>query len=319
MPDMVHVWIDSEELSYQSGAIHCVTRTIPAKKAREWVGDGACADGVCGGVDGGYDGACAVNGATNLCWGPQWLCGCNDCRDCPEEVPDAACRNVSWRGCCEAGDVLFCENSRLQRLPCAGTGCGWDGGQGYYTCGVSGEDPTGETPASCACQASCEGRSCGDDGCGGSCGTCEAGSQYAGGACRDDCEDCAPGELGCEGTEAWRCVAGVEACNTIERTDCATSGRACEEGACVGVAVADPEPDRDEPASDVTGVSDGTAADAPDPAGATAEADAPAPGSGARDDGCAGGPIPVWPVVFAGLALVAMRSRCRGAVARRRA
>lgn len=151
LPDMEHVWIDSEELSYQSGAIHCVTRTVPRMKPRPWVEDGECEAGVCAGAEGGYEGACALAGATDLCWGPTWVCDCNDCRACPEEVAETPCGHIGWSGCCEGGDVLFCDDARLRSVACAGTGCGWDEAAGYYDCGLSGEDPSRQSPISCAC------------------------------------------------------------------------------------------------------------------------------------------------------------------------
>ena len=31
LPDMDHIWIDSAELSFWSGAIHCITMTVPRR------------------------------------------------------------------------------------------------------------------------------------------------------------------------------------------------------------------------------------------------------------------------------------------------
>ncbi len=298
MPDMDHVWIDSEELSYQSGAIHCVTRTIPKQKAIAWVDDGACADDVCAGAEGGYGGACAVNGNANVCFGPEWLCGCNDCRQCPEVVPETPCGVVNWRGCCDAGDVLFCENSRLQRLPCAGTGCGWDSGQGFYTCGITGVDPSGDAPASCNCEPACDGKTCGDDGCGGVCGACADDDRCIDGTCRNDCVDCVADALGCEGDVATRCIQGIDDCNTIDRVDCAASDQLCEDGACISK----PEPEvTPEPAPEVAEA---------EPAAEIAEPSTPR-SRGAKDDGCGGG-LAGGSLGLAGFALVLARRRALG-------
>ncbi|HRE91364.1 MAG TPA: hypothetical protein PK095_19765, partial [Myxococcota bacterium] len=68
-----------------------------------------------------------------------------DCRECPEAV-GTACNGVSWRGCCEGGDVLYCESGQLKSLACGGTGCGWSGAEGFYNCGLSGVDPSGQNP-----------------------------------------------------------------------------------------------------------------------------------------------------------------------------
>lgn len=294
LPDMEHVWIDSEELSYMSGAIHCVTRTVPRMKPRPWVEDGDCEGGVCGGAEGGYEGACTLAGATDLCWGPTWLCGCNDCRACPEDVAETPCGHIGWSGCCEDGDVVFCEDARVKRVPCAGTGCGWDGAAGYYDCGLSGEDPTRAHPISCACEPRCDGRTCGDDGCGGSCGTCPDGARCAAGTCRGDCAECTPGELGCEGAVAWRCVEGVDGCHDRERVDCADGGRTCSDGACVTVTTPDADPDPAPAEAEIEPVHD--ALTEPDADAETADAaegaEVAVPRAG--DQGCSTGRHEAW-------------------------
>jgi hypothetical protein len=53
------------------------------------------------------------------------------------------------------------------------------------------------------------------------------------GACREDCSDCTPGEIGCDGTVAWLCNAPVAGCKTTLRIDCADRGLTCEAGDCV--------------------------------------------------------------------------------------
>ncbi|MEZ4391706.1 MAG: hypothetical protein R3A48_11465 [Polyangiales bacterium] len=60
----------------------------------------------------------------------------------------------------------------------------------------------------CRCEANCAGRSCGDDGCGGSCGSC-------------------PGSLSCIGG-ACGCEAGTTACAGV----CCAAGLACVSGRC---------------------------------------------------------------------------------------
>ena len=289
LPDMEHVWLDAEELSYQSGAIHCVTRTVPRAKPHPWVDDGACSDGVCGGSEGGYVGACSIAGEADLCWGPTWLCGCSDCRECPEVVGGTPCGNIGWRGCCEEGDVLFCDDAKVRRVPCAGTGCGWDGAAGYYACGLVGEDPSTASPISCACEPVCDGRTCGDDGCGGTCGTCGAGALCVAGSCREDCVECTPGEMGCDGDVSWRCVEGADGCHSRAVTDCAASGRSCVEGDCVTVAEADPDPDLADGDRSDDASSDGDDGDLGPEPGDTARAEAEATSSRSGEEGCASG------------------------------
>ena len=88
-------------------------------------------------------------------------------------------------GCCTNGDVYWFENGGLQggAGSCTDTTCGWDAANGFYACNFEGADPSGTYPIACfgenpspdTCPVcSCAGKVCGDDGCGGSCGTCGA-------------------------------------------------------------------------------------------------------------------------------------------------
>lgn len=312
LPDMEHVAIDSEELAFQSGAIHCVTRTIPRLAPARWIEDGACTDGVCGGVDGGYDGQCQLGVNGNLCFGPDWLCGCNDCRDCPAST-GTACNGVSWRGCCSGGDVLYCENNQLKSLACGGTGCGWSGAEGIYNCGLSGVDPSGQNPAECTCTPQCDGLTCGSDGCGGTCGTCEGEDLCVDGVCRGDCVACTPGDTGCDGETSWLCVAGTSGCNTEQRVDCAASGLVCEAGQCDSPSAPDPDPQAEvaEPMPDTVDddtTPDDDGGDAGD-SGPNDEVGAEVKPTGVRDDGCGGGGLLHFTPL--GLALIAWRGRRR--------
>ncbi len=54
---------------------------------------------------------------------------------------------------------------------CAGKTCGDDGCGG--TCGTCPSGTQCSSAGTCACTPNCSGRACGDDGCGGTCGTCE--------------------------------------------------------------------------------------------------------------------------------------------------
>jgi agmatine/peptidylarginine deiminase len=316
MPEMNHIWIDAEELSYQSGAIHCVTRTIPRKTPALWVGDGTCNGGSCAAPSGGYDDACTLTSSSDdLCYGPEWLCGCNDCERCPVVEEPRPCGAVKAQGCCAGGDVLYCEGGTLARIPCGGSGCGWDAGQGVYGCGLVGEDPSGQLPAACACVPQCEGKTCGDDGCGGTCGTCAADGVCVAGTCRDDCATCTPGEMGCDGATSWLCVEGQGGCHAKQSVDCAGRGLTCTAGECVSV----PRPDADDVVEADT-VADTTEADTADTAdtaagdtagedaigGDTSEAEVIATG-GRGDDGCVGGGGGVLGLGVLGLGLLRRR------------
>jgi len=66
----------------------------------------------------------------------------------------ADCDGLTFAGCC-SGDVLYwCDSGGIHALDCSLNPapldtCGWSGVQGYYDCGGTGADPTGENPALC--------------------------------------------------------------------------------------------------------------------------------------------------------------------------
>ena len=91
----------------------------------------------------------------------------------------------------------------------------------------------------CSCQPDCVGRACGDDGCGGSCGSCGAGKACSAGACvacAPDCTGKTCGDDGCGGTcgtcpSGQICQAG--ACSATCTPDC--TGKACGDDGCGGL------------------------------------------------------------------------------------
>jgi hypothetical protein len=91
------------------------------------------------------------------------------------------------------------------------------------------------------CTPTCDGRPCGDDGCGASCGSCGTGSVCAEGSCL-----CLSGYKACQGA----CIPQSDCCTAA---DCpAGSGRTCQSGSCLcpngqqdsGGVCADPPPCR---------------------------------------------------------------------------
>jgi len=217
MPDYTHQYIDATQLSFWSGAIHCVTRTIPALAPAKWVDDGTCDTGsdTCTAPTGGYDGECTPGvSSEDVCYGPAWECYCNNCALCPDGPIDpgpgpTGCGDITYEGCCDGNNLSFCENGSLQSGSCGAQGCGWVAQNGWYDCGGSGEDPSGQYPIQCgasSCTPDCDGKTCGDDGCGGSCGTCADGEtcNAAGtcetGSCLPICDGKQCGSDGCGGS-----------------------------------------------------------------------------------------------------------------------
>jgi agmatine/peptidylarginine deiminase len=335
LPGWDHIGIVSDQISLYSGAIHCVTRTVPALPLEKAIADGTCVDGACQGADGAYDGVCIAGSEEDPgCWGPQWECLCNICNAAGCEIPascgdgtcdasencfscaadcgcgvdqacsvvtgqcgsdtcgngtcddgenclscaaDCGCKNgescsfgictddpcggITYDGCCDGDDSLvYCDGGDLVVMGCQGGGCGWTADKSWYDCGGNGEDPSGEKPRSCgefsyppgcdgkecgdngggyscgecadgmACNdgvcgdgpvCSCEGKECGDDGCGGDCGACDAGFVCEANTCVED--TCVPS---CDGLECGDDGCGGE-CGTCD------AGFVCEANACV--------------------------------------------------------------------------------------
>jgi len=212
MPDWTHQKVESNTIITWGGAMHCISRTVQNGTLARWVDPGSCGGANCSPEsDLGYDGSCEV---TVGCTGPKWLCDKNDC-----ELDK--CQGYSFEGCCKDGNLHFCENNEFKIWECNGQ-CGWDDQKNYYNCGLTGEGPP-EFPIECPsdepCEPECDGRTCGDNGCGGSCGSCADGDVCVEGSCVFEVTDCE--SLGFEGccneNALWWCENGetqVSTCQT---------------------------------------------------------------------------------------------------------
>lgn len=181
------------------------------------------------------------------CGGSCGECGedefCNINQKCQEKTQ---CGHIPAIGCCLDSVLFYCQSdSQVIQLNCGLEPCGWDAnaldGAGSYTCGIAGAEPSGKESHSCdgTCYPVCHGKTCGGDGCGGSCGTCEEGIECIDNQCFDE-SVCVPsciekqcGNDGCGGScgdcppEAGCSVNGL--CAYID--DCDTIGY---EGVCAG-------------------------------------------------------------------------------------
>ncbi|MEC9073032.1 MAG: hypothetical protein VX938_11650, partial [Myxococcota bacterium] len=82
--------------------------------------------------------------------------------------------------------------------------------------------------ASCVCVPACDGKVCGEDGCGGECGSCAAGTACQEGAC--ETQICTPGAPFCAGEVLSTCDALGLAATSDDTTDCAAEHGG--QGAC---------------------------------------------------------------------------------------
>ena len=164
LPSWTHIPILSDEIIRWGGAMHCISRTIPAKTYTKWVADGRCVSGKCQAPPGGYDGSCSTSAD---CYGPKWLCSNAYCA-----WPNN-CGSLTSTGCCDGEVVRYCANGIANAIDCTTLpSCGWDSASSFYDCLTSGgSDPSGTYPKSCqgSCTPNCAGKECGDDGCGGQC------------------------------------------------------------------------------------------------------------------------------------------------------
>lgn len=107
-------------------------------------------------------------------------------KDCPALTD--SCMGITYDGCCDGEVATWCDEGALKTEDCSAMSgsCGWDPEAGYYCETDGGVDPSGELPKDCGlsnCTPNCTGAACGDDGCGGTCGTCEAGLSCELGVC----------------------------------------------------------------------------------------------------------------------------------------
>jgi hypothetical protein len=209
-------------------------------------------------------------------------CGeCDEGLTChPNGVCVDACLGITYEGCCEAETLRYCDGGELKEIPCdaADGACGWSS-SGFYDCGTDGAaEPTGAFAKDCAevCVPSCAGKACGDDGCGQSCGGCDAGWDCLDGQCvHGDTPDCAGKECGPDGMggSCGECAAD-ETCTAL--------------GQCEAPVVADVVDDA--PVDTVADVApDKTADDVPAPDAPASDTEAPDDDGPARDQGGGGG------------------------------
>jgi hypothetical protein len=189
----------------------------------EW--DGVCVDevaslacGTCGGTDPVCgDGECDGGESCKVCPGDCGACpgsgdcctphengGCNDptVQKCVCDE-DAWCCESEWDDECVANvDALNCGQCGGCVPDCNGKVCGGDGCGG--SCGACAEGQSckeNQCVDAGGCQPDCAGKQCGDDGCGGTCGECQPGFKCHSSQCKQEvCQpDCAGKTCGDDG------------------------------------------------------------------------------------------------------------------------
>lgn len=166
MPNTKHVGLYADRIALWSGAIHCITRTVPNLPYKKIVPDGLCLKGTCGCAKDGYDGSCDSDQG---CYGPKLICNCNRCwgtckggatkctddSDCSTDgktVVEGSCRidrdqkckgeggstgsgcgSLAWEGWCDGKVLKYCKAGSAKQVTCPKC-CGWDASEGSYNC-----------------------------------------------------------------------------------------------------------------------------------------------------------------------------------------
>jgi len=169
---------------------------------------------------------CLMEGCGELideCWETEGECV--DIWDCTQDCEGDSCMEdcINKEGDTEA-KLLF-----MELVYCVGDVCA-EPEPGCYEDALMGEcyDLFEECTGG-ICEPDCEDMECGDDGCDGSCGTCDEGSVCMDGECIEDGDPC---ELACAGKECGStngCLCG--ACDP---------GEACDSGECIPVGECEP-------------------------------------------------------------------------------
>ncbi|MBT9556692.1 MAG: hypothetical protein IV100_11720 [Myxococcales bacterium] len=143
-------------------------------------------------VSNGYH-ACAIKYSGKVvCWGADvaglasvtsasdvWLVAIGRYGDTALYAQCPGCKAVPPSGCCDGDTLRVCSGSAIETTSCAAATCGANASASAYTCDTAGGSAPSLMPRSCpdyVCIPSCVGKGCGDDGCGGSCGTCPNGT-----------------------------------------------------------------------------------------------------------------------------------------------
>jgi len=229
-----------------------------------------CAEGTCVDLTTGLEAVCTSDNDRTLLGQKDVNVVLDQCMATTCEVTDSAVDQECITGCIEVATTLsgLCSSCFAALAQCAVTACEANGtcgaSQPSWTCrqqcvgseacweelatctGLCGDDvcqDTVEDSNNCAadcpgCTPQCDDQSCGDDGCGGTCGDCGPGQQCKDGQCTIVCAvDCAEkdcGDDGCGGT-CGDC-ASDEQCSEVGVCECKPQcdGKNCGDDGCDG-------------------------------------------------------------------------------------
>ncbi len=152
-----------------------------------------------------------------------------------------SCGNITALGSCYSDgslnvDLVRCESGFAQFFYCSdGSFCDDSDGQAQCYCddasdGICPDAACVDDPDCAQCTPNCAGSVCGDNGCGGSCGSCQPSQSCQSGSCQSSCTpDCGGktcGSDGCGGSCGPPCSLSCPTCEGLET--CNTSTGTCE-------------------------------------------------------------------------------------------
>ncbi len=127
---------------------------------------------------------------------PSPGCGGCPCESCVCNM-DSFCCYFAWDSLCVGECIDMCGGCSL----CGNGNCDPEEAENCDTCPEDCACPGGEVcNGGVCCEPQCAGLECGDDGCGGLCGTCEGGTCFGGTCCFPQCGGKACGDDGCGGS-----------------------------------------------------------------------------------------------------------------------
>ncbi len=154
---------------------------------------------------------CGLDGCGGSCGACESGQECDVAGQC---VAISGCGDVTFEGQCEGTVVVWCDGGTLNSFDCADEAkvCGYTEGIGF------------QCVADSTCIPQCVGKACGDDACGGSCGSCPTGELCnSGGQCEAETEcGTVTYEGECQGDTVVWCDNGA-----LKSYDCTTQDKTC--------------------------------------------------------------------------------------------
>jgi len=195
--------LESNCIGRQCGSDECGGTCGICEAGSECVA-GQCCTPNCGEKECGSDGCLGNCGTCDT----SHICSSGSCKYVAQCNNDT-CDSDSGEDCescpadCPCPYGQECDDGICCTPYCGGKVCGDNGCGG--TCGSCSAGKKCKS-GTCVCAPNCQGKECGSDGCGGSCGSCPSGVDCKGGQCESCYSSCASNLGNCSNIAAYKCV-----------------------------------------------------------------------------------------------------------------